>query len=219
MFRLSVLLSLLATLSVTAQANTVISLENIHCSVTLSISSLAGASLSCAGNFDLSDGLIESDSQISLLAEGDLLLKNLNINAPEISISTLGGSLQLANTVNIKATQNEGNGGGTVMIGVLPIKQDIHWSSFNIGLNSGANIQIGAPATISSLPHSLTGAGEIYVMNRNGIVFLNTNAVNFTTAGFITINNPISVSSVPEANSSVMLLLGLGVLALRRRSL
>lgn len=219
MFRLSVLLSLLATLPVAAQANTVISLENINCSGTLSISSLAGASLSCAGNFDLSDGFIESDSQISILAEGDLLLENLNINAPDISISTLGGSLQLANTVNIKSTQTEGNAGGTVMIGVLPTKQDIHWNSFNIGLNSGANIQIGAPGTIGSVPPSLTGAGEIYVMNRNGIVFLNTNALNFTTAGFITINTPISISSVPEANVSAMLLLGFGLLTLRRRSL
>lgn len=212
MFRLSVLLSLLATLPVAAQANTVISLENINCSGTLSISSLAGASLSCAGNFDLSDGLIESDSQIFILAEGDLLLENLNINAPDISISTLGGSLQLANTVNIKATQTEGNVGGKVMISVLPTKQDIHWNNFNIGLNSGANIQISAPP-------SLTGPGEIYVMNRNGIVFLNTNALNFTTTGFITINTPISISSVPEANVSAMLLLGFGLLMLRRRSL
>jgi hypothetical protein len=212
MFRLSVLLSLLATLPVAAQANTVISLENINCSGTLSISSLAGASLSCAGNFDLSDGFIESDSQIFILAEGDLLLENLNINAPDISISTLGGSLQLANTVNIKATQTEGNVGGKVMISVLPTKQDIHWNNFNIGLNSGANIQISAPP-------SLTGPGEIYVMNRNGIVFLNTNALNFTTTGFITINTPISISSVPEANVSAMLLLGFGLLMLRRRSL
>lgn len=219
MLRLTTLISLIATMPLVVHANTVINLANTSCSGSLSISSLSGASLSCDGNLSLNGGFIDSGSSIFISAEGDLFLENLSLNAPEISISTISGNLQMASTVNIKATQNEGNGGGSVLIGMLPIKQDIHWNSFNIGLNSGANIQISTPGTNSNVINHLTGAGEVYVINRAGIVFQNTSAVNFTPAGFITINNPISVSSVPEANTGVMLLLGLGMLTLRRRSL
>lgn len=216
MLRLT-LISLITTMPLVVHANTVINLESISCSGGLSVSSLSGASLSCDGNLRLNSGLINSESSIFIQAGGDLLLENLNLSAPEISFSTITGNLEIASTANIQNIQL--NPRGPLLINPLPNKRDIIWNNFNIGLHPGANIQISTPGTNSNAINHLTGAGEVYVINRAGIVFQNTSAVNFTTAGFITINNPISVSSVPEANTGVMLLLGLGMLALRRRSL
>jgi filamentous hemagglutinin family protein len=217
MLRLTALISWMTFMPLAAQANTtMISLASSTCSGAMSISSLAGASLSCAGNLSLNGGLIESDASIFIHAAGDLLLENINLNAPEISISTISGNLQMAGTVHIKAAQNEGNGGGQVMIGMLPIKQDIHWNSFNIGLNQGGNIQFTVPNSSSSVLNRITESGKINVLNITGILS-NASSVNLTTAGLSVVSNQISVASVPEANTSAMLLLGMGLLALRRK--
>lgn len=217
MLRLTAFISLMAAMPLAAQANTVISLASTTCSGAMSISSLAGASLSCAGNLSLNGGLIDSDSSIFIRADGDLLLENLYLTAPEISISTITGNLQMAGTVNIKAIQTEENGGGHVMIGTLPIKQDIHWNSFNIGLNPGGSIQLSAPNASSSVINRVAESGKVYLIGSSGIVLSNASAGSFTTAGFTIASNQVSVSSVPEANTGAMLLLGLGLLALRRK--
>ncbi|AKR42063.1 PEP-CTERM sorting domain-containing protein [Methylophilus sp. TWE2] len=221
MLRLTALISWMTFMPLAAQANTtMISLASSTCSGAMSISSLSGASLSCAGNLSLNGGWIDSDASIFIHAAGDLLLENLNLNAPEISISTIQGGIQVASTVNIQSIQNQANRGEPLLIGWQPVKRDIIWSSFNLGVSPGSNIQISSPSTNSNAMNPPTGGGSIYVMNTNGIVFSNASISigNLTTTGSITLNNSISVSSVPEANTSAMLLLGLGFLAFRRKT-
>lgn len=220
MGRYATLFSLLAALPVAAHANTVINLASTSCSGALSISSLTGASLSCAGNLTLNGGWIDSDDSIFIGAAGDLLLENLTLNAQEISLSTLQGGIQIASTVNIQSIENQAHRGGPLQIGWQSVKRDIIWNSFNLGLNPGSNIQISSQNTNSSAMNPLTGNGSIYVMNTSGIVFSNASISigNLTTTESITPNNAISVSSVPETNTSAMFLLGVSLLTLRRRA-
>lgn len=218
MLRLTTLISLIATMPLVVHANTVINLANTSCSGSLSISSLSGASLSCDGNLSLNGGFIDSGSSIFISAEGDLFLENLSLNAPEISISTISGNLQMASTVNIQTGQNQNNAGGPLLIGPQLVTQDIRWNSFNIGLNPGGNIQFSAPNSSSSVLNRITESDKINVMNITGILS-NASSVNLTTAGLTIVSNQISVSSVPEANTGAMLLLGMGLLALRRKAL
>lgn len=206
MGRYAALFSLMAALPVAAHANTAINLASTSCSGPLSISSLAGASLSCAGNLTLNGGWINSDTSIFIRSAGDLLLENLNLNAPEISISTISGNLQMASTVNIKAIQTEGNGGGQVAIYRFPGQPIIDWKPFDLKLNSDSTINFVMPGTSSSVLNRILGEGQI-VINSGDIQI---------TSGMLT-NNPIAVSSVPEANTGGMLLLGLSLLAVRRR--
>lgn len=217
MLRLTTLISLMAAMPVIAQANTVISIDSSSCSGAMSISSLSGAALSCADNLSLNGGWIDSDSSIFIRADGDLLLENLKLNAPEVSFSTITGNLQIASTVNIQ-TNTQHAAGGPLLIAPLPVKRDITWNSFNIGLNPGSSVQISVPTNNSSVISHLTGGGKMYVINSNGIVFSNASTGYFTTAGLNIVNHQISVSSVPEANTGAMLLLGVGLLALRRRA-
>lgn len=220
MLRLTAFISLIAAMPLLAQANTVISLASTTCSGGMSISSLAGASLSCAGNLSLNGGLIESDSSIFIRADGDLLLENLYLTAPEISILTIQGGIQIASTVSIQSIQNQANRSEPLLMSWQPVKRDIIWNSFDLGLKPGSNIQVSSPSTNSNAMNPLPGNGSIYVMNTNGIVFSNASISigNLTTTGSITLNNSISVSSVPEANPSAMLLIGLGFLAFRRKT-
>lgn len=219
MGRYAALFSLMAALPVAAHANTAINLASTSCSGPLSISSLAGASLSCAGNLTLNGGWINSDTSIYIRTDGDLLLENLNLNAPEISFSTIHGGIQIASTVNIQSIQNQANRGEPLLMDRQPVKRDIIWNSFDLGLKPGSNLQISSPSTNSNAMNPLTRNGSIYVMNTNGIVFSNASISigNLTTTESITLNSSISVSSVPEANTSAMFLLGLSLLALRRR--
>lgn len=218
MLRLTTLISLIATMPLVVHANTVINLANTSCSGSLSISSLSGASLSCDGNLSLNGGFIDSGSSIFISAEGDLFLENLSLNAPEISISAISGNLQMASTVNIQTGQNQNNAGGPLLIGPQLVTQDIRWNSFNIGLNPGANIQFSAPDASSSVINRIAGSGKINLMNINSVLS-NADTGNFPTAGLTIVSNQISVSSVPEANTGAMLLLGMGLLALRRKAL
>lgn len=218
MLRLTTLISLIATMPLVVHANTVINLANTSCSGSLSISSLSGASLSCDGNLSLNGGFIDSGSSIFIRAEGDLFLENLSLNAPEISISAISGNLQMASTVNIQRGQNQNNAGGPLLIGPQLVTQDIRWNSFNIGLNPGGNIQFSAPDASSSVINRIAGSGKINLMNINGVLS-NAGTGNFPTAGLTIVSNQISVSSVPEANTGAMLLLGMGLLALRRKAL
>ena len=207
MGRYAVLFSLMAALPVAAHANAVINIASTSCSGALSISSLTGASLSCAGNLTLNGGWINSDDSIFIRADGDLLLENLNLNAPEISFSTIQGGIQIANTVNINAVQNVGSGGGQVVINQGPVHPIIDWKPFDVTLNPGGLIHFNMPNPNSSVLNRIQGNGQIVI---------NAGDVKITSA--ILPNNPISVSSVPEANTSAMFLLGVSLLALRRRA-
>jgi hypothetical protein len=207
MGRYAALFSLMAALPVAAHANAVINLASTSCSGALSISSLAGASLSCAGNLTLNGGWIDSDDSIFIRAEGDLLLENLNLKAPEISFSTIQGNLQIASTVSIKAVQIDGKSGGQVVINQGTVHPIIEWKPFDVTLNPGGLIHFNMPDANSRVLNRIQGNGQIVI---------NAGHVKITSA--IVPNNPIAVSSVPEASRSAMLLLGLGLLALRRRA-
>lgn len=207
MGRYAALFSLISALPVAAHANTVINLASTSCSGALYISSLTGASLSCAGNLTLNGGWINSDDSIFIRADGDLLLENLNLNAPEISFSTIQGGIQVASTVSIKAVQNDGKIGGQVVINQGPVHPIIDWKPFDVTLNPGGLIHFNMPDASSSVLNRIQGNGQIVI---------NAGDVKITSATLT--NNPIAVSSVPEANTGAMLLLGLGLLALRRRA-
>lgn len=204
MFRLTALLSLMAAMPLAAQTNTVISLASTTCSGTLSISSLAGASLSCAGNMSLNGGWINSDASILIHADGDLLLENLYLTAPEISFSSLSGTLHMGSSVNLDTGQNPLHA-EPVFVNPFPGKQVIDWKPFDITLNPGANIQVNVPSTYNAVVESVTDAGQV-VIKGNGIKLTS-----------VVLNTPTSVTSVPEANTRAMVLLGLGLLALRRK--
>ena len=208
MLRLTALLSLMAVLPVVAHANTVISLASTSCSGAMSTSSLAGASLSCAGNLSLDGGLIDSHSSIFIRAEGDLLLENLNLNVPEVSLSTIAGHLQIASSVNIQATQNQNSPGGQVVINPFPGKQVIDWKSFDIKPHPGGNIQVNMPSTNNGIAEGVVIDGGKIVIKSAGIKLTSD-----------VLNAQASVTSVPEANTGAMLLLGLCLLAWHRRTL
>ena len=89
MLRLSVLSCLLACMPLASYASAQISLANTNCSGDMTLLSGSGISLSCKGNLSLDGGWLKSDSQISLFASGDLILNNLSLYAPEISLSNL----------------------------------------------------------------------------------------------------------------------------------
>lgn len=204
MLKLTAFISLMVGMPLTAQANTVISLASTTCSGAMSISSLAGASLSCTGNLSLNGGWINSDASILIHADGDLLLENLYLTAPEISLSSLSGSLHMASSVDIQTGQNQIHT-APVFVNLFPGKQIIDWKPFDITLNPGASIQFNMPSSYNGVVESVTDAGQV-VIKGNGIKL--TSAV---------LNTPTSVMSVPEANTGAMLLLGLGLLALKRK--
>lgn len=202
MLRRTALISLMAALPLAAQANTtVINLASSICSGAMSISSLAGASLSCAGNLSLNGGLIDSDSRIFIRADGDLLLENLQLTAPEISFSTITGNIQIASSVDIQTRQNNA---GQVFVNPFPGKQIVDWKPFDITLNPGGSIHVSMPSTYNGVVESVTGEGQV-VIRADGI--------KITSA----VLSAQSVTSVPEADTGAMLLLGLGLLALRRK--
>lgn len=204
MFRLTAFISLMAALPLTAQANTAISLASTTCSGALSISSLAGASLSCAGNLSLNGGWIHSDASILIRADGDLLLENLYLTAPEISFSSLSGTLHMGSSVNLDTGQNQIHA-EPVVVNLFPGKQIIDWKPFDITLHPAASIQFNMPSTSNGVVESVTDAGQVVIKG---------NGIKLTSTG---LNTPTSVTSVPEANTGAMLLIGLGWLALRRK--
>ncbi|MDP8566295.1 hypothetical protein [Methylophilus aquaticus] len=221
MLRLAVVLSLLAAMPVTAHASTVISLESSYCSGQMSISSLSGASLSCDGNLTLNGGWINADASILIHADGDLLLENLNLNAQEISLSTFQGGIHIANTVNINAVQNDGSGGGQVVIsagnnGLFPKTPIIHWQAFDLSVNAGSTVHFNMPSTHTSAPSGVIAVGGQIVIKPDGAIEISSSQISSPL-----INTPLtaSVSAVPEANRAAMLWLGLGLLAFRRRLL
>ncbi|BEV06745.1 hypothetical protein [Methylophilus sp. DW102] len=221
MGRYAALFSLMAALPVAAHANAVINLASTSCSGALSISSLTGASLSCAGNLTLNGGWIDSDDSIFIRAEGDLLLENLNLKAPEISFSTFQGGIQIANNVNINAVQNDGSGGVQIVINagnnsLFPTTPIIHWQAFDPSFNAGDTVHFNMPTTHTSAPSGVIAVGGQVVIKPGGAIQISSSQIS---SPLINIPLTASVSAVPEANRAAMLWLGLGLLAFRRRLL
>ena len=184
------------------------SIVNSNCSGNLTSSLLDGASFACAGNFTLDGGSITSDSVINISADGDLFLDNLTLTAPNISLSVLTGMLKMGGNVILNAGANlTVLGGNTVPIVIVQStpKAIISWANFDITLNPGAAVSFNA------------GSANSAVLNRVGGGTLSLISGNLSNSG-LEINGPVlDVIAVPEPSTYAMVILGLGLIVLRRR--
>lgn len=215
MLRLSVLSCLLACMPLASHASAQISLASTNCSGDMALSSGSGISLSCTGNLSLDGGWLKSDSTISLFAGGDLTLNNLSLYAPEISLSNLTGNLSIGSNVLLDATHTIALSSGVVPIDIWAPRPVIAWASFNIGLSSSVNFNMGA-ASASVINRVLGYSPEL-----GGSLVLSTAQIQMLTQeSRITVINSagINVSAVPEPDGYMMMLAGLGLMACRRKS-
>ncbi len=233
MSRLLCALCLLAFLPISANAISTASIANTNCSGELTASTLDGASFACTGNLTLDGGFITSDSLINISASGDLFLDNLTLTAPDVTFSNLSGMLAIGSGVVINTSaaivQNTQN-------------SIVSWSEFNIAQGDVVNFnQGGGSKTVldkvvgaSEIPAgnvSLGDGGSLSLGNSSGIVYSegnNTPVVGGTLSigsgsgelanASAVLNEPLlSVAAVPEPTTYAMMLLGLGLISLRRR--
>lgn len=95
-----------------------------------------------------------------------------------------------------------------VMVNLLIEPQLIDWQRWNISLNAGGSIHFNMPPrTNSDVQKPLNG----------GQLMITAGPLSVTSTGLNSAQ--INLSTVSEASNGLMLLLGLGVLALRRRLL
>ncbi|WP_232410960.1 PEP-CTERM sorting domain-containing protein [Methylophilus sp. 5] len=209
MLRLSVLSCLLACMPLASHASAQISLANTNCSGDMALSSGSGISLSCTGNLSLDGGWLKSDSQISLFASGDLTLNNLSLYAPEITLSNLTGSLTIGSNVLFDITHTLALTSGATPIDRWLPRPVIEWQSFDIGLNSGAVISVSnsTSATQQTIAHRPALAGSLVLTPAQSQMFIHESRITLiNSAG-------INVSAVPEPDSYMMILAGLGLRA------
>ncbi len=209
MSRLFCALCFLALFPFTANATSSSSIVNTSCSGTLTTSLLDGASFACAGNFILDGGSITSDSVINIAADGDFFLDNLTLAAPNISLSVLNGMLKMGSNVILNAGANlTVMGGNAVPIAIVQStpKAIISWANFDVTLNPGAAVSFNA------------GSANSVVLNRVGGGALSLISGNISNSS-LEINGPVlDVIAVPEPSTYAMVLLGLGLIAFRRRT-
>ena len=233
MRRLLYTLCLAVIFPISAHATSVASIINTSCSGSLTSSLIDGASFSCAGNLTLDGGFITSDSLINISADGDLFVDNLTFTAPNVTFSVLNGMLTMGSAAVVNTS-----------IAILQSNPNtiLNWSEFNIGQSAIVNLNQGQPskATLNSVLGinqttsgvlSVNSGGSIYLGNTNGVT-LQPNTTPLTPGGSIVIglvssgltttgNNaytPFTVlSAVPEPNSYLMVLFGLGLIMYRRK--
>lgn len=112
------------------------------CTGSLVASYTDGLSLACAGDFSLSNGVIESDTSILLSATGALKLEDITLSAPVITLNS-GGSLAFG----------DGNA-------VKPVSGASSSLSINTGEGSWGTVVPGSGAIIGVVagPHVSPGA-------------------------------------------------------------
>jgi len=215
MLRLSVLSCLLVCLPLASHASAEISLASTSCSGDLSLSAGSGISLACTGDLSLDGGWLKSDSLISLFAGGDLTLNNLSLYAQEITLSNLTGTLTIGSNVLLDITHAPAVASGAINISSGLPKPVIAWQSFDIGLNPGAIITVGtgnASVINRVMGHRPDLAGSLSLTSAQSQLSLNASRLNLiNSAG-------INVSAVPEPDSYMLLLTGLGLMACRRKA-
>jgi len=215
MLRLSVLSCLLACLPLASHASAEISLASTSCSGDLSLSAGSGISLACTGNLSLDGGWLKSDSLISLFAGGDLTLNNLSLYAQEISLSNLTGNLTIGSNVLFDITHTAVLTSGATPLDIWSPRPVIAWQAFNIGLNSSVVFNMGTAS--SSVINRITGyspnlAGSLVVTTAQSLLLANASRLTpINSAG-------INVFAVPEPDSYMLLLTGLGLMACRRKA-
>ena len=214
MLRLSVLSCLLACMPLASYASAQISLANTNCSGDMALSSGSGISLSCKGDLSPDGGWLKSDSQISLFASGDLILNNLSLYAPEISLSNLTGNLSIGSNVLFDTTYTLVLTSGATPIDIWSPRPEIAWHAFNIGLNPGAVISVSnsAGAAHQTIVHRPELAGSLVLTPAQSQMLIHESRITVTNSA------GINVSAVPEPDGYMMMLAGLGLMACRRKS-
>ena len=176
MRHLSLLLSALV-FSVFAQAASNANIAIISCSGSSSFDLTSGALLSCDGDFSLIGGSIDSDSGITISAVGSLFLDDLSLSAPFVQLTTLTGTLTLAEGVSINGFNwnnvDIGNNrspritlrqGGSI---TLPARGDIDLSTGGqVVLNGGGDLTLVSSVPEPGMVWSLLCGGLLLAIRR-----------------------------------------------------
>ena len=194
------------------------SILNTSCSGTLTSSLLDGASFACAGNFTLDGGSITSDSVINISADGDLFLDNLTLTAPNISVSGLTG-VTMGNNVVLNASSAIAIASGKTSVPTViiqtPTQPIVKWSYLDI-LQDGRGVVVTIGGDVNM------GAGSGYVLKPSSNIPVVGGALMIGSGGIITTGSAgtelaVNVTSVPEPSTYAFMLLGLGLILLKRR--
>jgi hypothetical protein len=197
-----------------SHATAQISLTSMNCSGDMALSSGSGISLSCAGNLNVDGGWLKSGSHISLFANGDLILSNLSLYAPEISLSSLAGTITISNNALFDTTRAATVPGGIINIDSWLPNRVIEWQDFNVGLNPGGVITVGSgdASGINHIPQQPVLAGSLSINTAQSVLLANASQIRPISGA------NINVSSVPEPEGYMMMLAGLGLMAYRRKA-
>ncbi|QDC43095.1 hypothetical protein [Methylophilus medardicus] len=215
MLRRAVVLSLLACLPMVSHATASLHLSHSVCSGPLSLSTSRGIALSCAGNMTLEGGWMADESQISLVASGDLILDHFILRAPEIQLSSLTGLLNLGSNVTIDTRDSQASTQTAIIVDRW-LTHGIHsWQPFDIMRAPGGVLSIQSPALpaagnaqIRILPEGLGGSLQI----------VGQPSLRPANAGIVRTNQvAVGLSAVPEPDRAMLLLTGLGLFAYGRK--
>ncbi|PKO37590.1 MAG: hypothetical protein CVU33_12285 [Betaproteobacteria bacterium HGW-Betaproteobacteria-6] len=190
-----------------AQAASNANIASIDCSGSSSFDLTNGATLSCVGDFSLIGGSIDSDIGITISAAGSLFLDNLSLVAPLVRLTTLTGSLSLAEGVSINGFNSTG-----LDVGTSP--------RLTSGQTGDPTLLEGGEVTVSIGGDISPGQpGQITMGNGGGIVVRQPGDIDLSVGGQIVLNGGgdlTLVSSVPEPGMVWSLLCGGLLLASRR---
>ena len=222
MSRLLCVLCLLTLFPFAANATSISSssIVNTSCSGALTTSLLDGASFACAGNFTLDGGSITSDSVINISADGDLFLDNLTFTAPNISVSGLTG-VKMGNNVVLNGSSAITIASGKTSVPTVIIQArtqpTVKWPYLDILQGGG-----GAVVIIGDGGDLNMGAGSGYVLKPSSNIPVVGGALIIGSGGIITTGSAgtelaVNVTSVPEPSTYAFMLLGLGLILLKRR--
>lgn len=114
----------------------------------------------------------------------------------------------LASTVRMASILDTTPAPTTVIVNLLIEPQLIDWQRWDISLNAGGSVHFNMPPSTNSVVQEPPNGGQLMIK---------AGPLSVTSAGLN--GSQINLSPVPEASNSLMLLLGLGMLAFRRRLL
>ncbi|MES1988007.1 MAG: PEP-CTERM sorting domain-containing protein [Pseudomonadota bacterium] len=159
-----------------------------------------------------------SDSVINISADGDLFLDNLTFTAPNISVSGLTG-VTMGNNVVLNASSAiiiaSGKTSVPTVIIQTPTLPIVKWSYLDI-------LQGGGGAVLTIGDGGSIGAGSGYILNAGNNIPVVGGTLIIGSGGIFTTNSVgtgqvVNVTSVPEPSTYAFMLLGVGLISLRRR--